>query len=347
MKFATFAVIALLVAATAYAVSPSSLPPEKELQSHGAPQFDRSGGEDIGSAVPITLPFFDTGNTGTFLNDYDEICPYSGSLSPDCVYSFTPAEDMCIDVDLCTSLYDTKVYMYEDVWTPGFPYACNDDHASCVTTFRSWLEGVMVFAGHTYYIVVDGYGSDFGDYILDVFEVDCPTPCTVDCPPDGIDEGEGPCFDGYVDNFNGGCNSLPYVYSVVTPAVGTITYCGLSGNYDANTLRDTDWYELNLTLPATTITACMEPEFNGLVGFVDMSPGCPNITSFYSYLLTTPCEPICITETLPAGPWCIFVGPSEWNYWPCDADYVLTIDGYDPTTAVEDASWGAIKAIYR
>ena len=55
MKFATFAVIALLVAATAYAVSPSSLPPEKELQSHGAPQFDRSGGENIGSYGNATV----------------------------------------------------------------------------------------------------------------------------------------------------------------------------------------------------------------------------------------------------------------------------------------------------
>ena len=78
-----------------------------------------------------------------------------------------------------------------------------------------------------------------------------------------------------------------------------------------------------------------------------MSPGCPNITSFYSYVLTTPCEPICITEILPAGVWCIFAGVSEWNYWPCDADYVLTIDGYVSCVPVEEQSWGAIKGLYR
>lgn len=345
MKFATFAVIALLVAASAYAVSPSNTSPVKVLQPHGAPEFDRAGGEDIGTAVPIMLPFYDTGNTALFVHDYDEVCNYTGSLSPDCVYSFTPAVDMCIDIDLCTSLYDTKVYVYEDMYTPGFPFACNDDFADCVNLWRSMLPGLMVYGGHTYYIVIDGYGSDSGDYILDVYEVDCPT--ALECPPDGIDEGEGPCYDGYVDNFNGGCNSLPYVYSVVAPSEDTITYCGLSGNYDGNTLRDTDWYELTLTCETNTITACIEAEFNALVGFVDMSPGCPNITSFYSYVLTTPNEPICLTETLPAGIWCIFAGVSEWNYWPCDAMYVLTIDGYVSCVPVEEQSWGSIKAIYR
>ena len=52
------------------------------------------------------------------------------------------------------------------------------------------IEQLSIFAGHTYYIVVDGYGGDMGNYILDVTQVDCPTACVVECPPDGIDEGE-------------------------------------------------------------------------------------------------------------------------------------------------------------
>ncbi len=35
---------------------------------------------------------------------------------------------MCVSVSLCDSYYDTKIYLYEDEWTPGFPLGCNDDN---------------------------------------------------------------------------------------------------------------------------------------------------------------------------------------------------------------------------
>ena len=54
------------------------------------------GGDTIGSAVAIpALPYNDGGNTCSFNNDYDEVCPYTGSLSPDVVYSYSPAADEC------------------------------------------------------------------------------------------------------------------------------------------------------------------------------------------------------------------------------------------------------------
>jgi hypothetical protein len=353
MKFATFAVLAIFVAATAFAVSPSNSPMAKEdIVPPVMPDYGRQGGEDIGTAAVIAfLPFSDTGTTVGYLDDYDEVCPYSGSFAPDVVYSYYAAEDICVRISLCNSFYDTKLFVYENVWTPGAPYACNDDEGGeCEAppvSFVSNLPSVEFFAGNTYYIVVDGYASGSGNYVLDITEIDCPTPCVVECPPEGIDEGEGPCYDGYVDMYNAGCNSIPDTYIYVAPSNETITYCGLSGNYDANTLRDTDWYFMDLTCETNTITACVEADFNVILGFVDMSPGCDNISAFYSYLITTPCEPICLTEVLPPGPWCIFVGVSEWANWPCDSEYVLQIDGYESCVPVEDASWGSIKALYR
>ena len=51
----------------------------------------REGGETVGDAFVIpALPFVDTGNTSDNIDDYDEDCPYTGSLSPDVVYAWAP-----------------------------------------------------------------------------------------------------------------------------------------------------------------------------------------------------------------------------------------------------------------
>jgi hypothetical protein len=340
-----------MVATFAYAASTVAELPAKYDINAPEGQFDRVGGENIATAVFIPfLPYFDTGNTTSHVHDYDEVCPYTGSLAPDVVYAYEAAEDICVSISLCNSYYDTKVFVYEDVWTPGFPFACNDDNFNCVNppvSYTSWLENVAFFAGHTYYIVIDGYGSSYGDYVLEIEEVDCPIPCVVECPGGSIDEGEGPCYDGYVDTYDGGCNSVPPVFFDVAPSTETITICGLSGNYDANTYRDTDWYMLNLTCESTTITACVEAEFPVLLGFVDLRLGCENVSAFYDYITADECVVACLTATLPAGDWVIWVGPSDWLNIPCTADYVLTIDGYESCVPVEDASWSTIKALYR
>ena len=56
----------------------------------------------------------DVGNTCGFYHDYDEVCPFSGSLSPDVVYAYTPGGNEEITISLCDSYYDTKVYVYEN-----------------------------------------------------------------------------------------------------------------------------------------------------------------------------------------------------------------------------------------
>ncbi len=112
------------------------------------------------------------GNTSDNIDDYDEVCPYTGSLSPDVVYLYQLLEDGAIDIDLCDSGYDTKIFIYENIVTPGAPYACNDD-ADCALAYRSALMGVPVAEGNRYYIVIDGYGSDMGDYTI-TFSVPAP-----------------------------------------------------------------------------------------------------------------------------------------------------------------------------
>ena len=120
----------------------------------------------------------------------------------------------------------SALLIHEDEVTHGDPVACNDDF--CGDNYQSYLEGVDFFAGHTYYIVVDGYGDDCGNYELTVAEVgwEC-----VYCPPETIMEGEPDCHDDYDDNYNGGCSPMPPVFQVLEPSDEPIHVCGKSGNF--------------------------------------------------------------------------------------------------------------------
>lgn len=126
-------------------------------------------GDVIEAAYPIEgVPFEDFGTTIGFTNDYDEgggvfDCPYSGSLSPDVVYEFD-AGPGDYHFDICDSDYDTKIYVYDDSMTL---LNCADDSCSnpAGNPFRSDLY-VSVAARTVLYIVVDGYGSQEGNYHL-------------------------------------------------------------------------------------------------------------------------------------------------------------------------------------
>jgi len=147
----------------------------------------RQGGEDIATAVVIDVfPYNNTGTTEGYTDDYDETCPYSGSTSPDVVYSFTPTASTALDISLCGegTGYDTKVYVYENeagalasTIDGGEASACNDDECENSTTnYLSFLPGVLCEPGNTYYIVVDGYGGASGAYEIDIMETDLPSP---------------------------------------------------------------------------------------------------------------------------------------------------------------------------
>ncbi len=350
MRFASLAVL-LVVAISVCAIATTNVMPEKQSVVSGVNIPDgRVGGETIATATVIPgLPYTDAGNTCVFVDDYDEVCPYSGSTSPDCVYAFTPAVDVTVDMFLCMSSYDTKIYVYEGMETPGAPYACNDDNGDCSNfntyLYQSWLSEITLFAGNTYYIVIDGYGGGCGDYIFDMYEVE---ECVVECPTGALDEGEVDCYTNYEDMYNGGCNSSPEVYSMVDCSNDQIVICGTSGVFDYNgvSYRDTDWYMLTLDEPQT-VTIGVEAEFGALFGFVDITAGCAN-AAFYSSMTTPKCTYATVTYTLPAGQTPVFVSTDAWDLgYTCGSVYYLTIDGYQCTNPVEETTWGSIKALYR
>jgi hypothetical protein len=354
MRVATFIIIALFaISSAALAINPTNAMPLKadEINDAGKPD-SREGGETIATAWFIyALPFNDTGNTSDNINDYDEVCPYGGSLSPDVVYAYEPAADMCVSISLCNSYYDTKVYVYEDAVGNVPIDGCNDDNFDCVNppvSYTSWIPSVQLLAGHVYYIVVDGYGSASGNYVLEMTEVDCPIPCDVICV--GTPEGEPTCYDGYDDTYNGGCNSDPDVFSI-QPVGSPVTICGESGvfAFAGSTYRDTDWYQI-YPCGGVPITITVEAEFGALFGFVSGIADCV-APAFISYLTTPKCTPASLTEYLPYGPVAIFVSTDAWDpAYVCGLEYSLTIEGYtehcDPTP-VEATTWTTIKSLYR
>ena len=293
------------------------------------------GGDDISSATPITtLPFYDSGTTTGYTDDYDESC-YWTSDSPDVVYSFYAAADMIVCVDLCDgSEYDTKLFVYENEYTPGEPYACNDD--AC-PNYESRLDNLFLAAGNTYYIVVDGYGGAHGNYILEVYEtLDC-----VICPYGSTPEGEPDCYDGYEDHFNGGCGSDPTVFGSISCGE---TVCGRSGVflYEGMPTRDTDWYDFHLAVGGlVTITAKAEYFMQVLI----IQPGpdvpCEGMQVLYSESVPM-CEEYSFEADLATGDYWIWVAPEDYDAPLCGSEYYLRVACEDQTQIPTLSEWGMI-----
>jgi hypothetical protein len=321
---------------------------EKAVDWHpGTPNpiFINVGGDVIpGTPIP-GLPYADGGNTCQFVNNYDAVCPYTGSTSPDVVYSFTPAVSVDITVDICGSAYDSKLYILN---AQQQVICCNDDGCGS-DGFKSIIECCPLTGGSTYYIVVDGYFGDCGTYSLVASEC---TPCFVECPPGGVLEGEPVCGDNYQDHHNGGCNSTPPVFTQIPcdPEGAAVTVCGEYGGYSYFGLsyRDTDWYQINLTQPSN-ISWCVTGEYDTLLGIIDGNAGCP-VSFFYDYTFSGPCQQACLNAALPAGTWWFFAATSGFgsSAGACGGDYNAVLTGYvcEPVS-VEAESWGNIKNLYR
>ncbi|HOX24717.1 MAG TPA: hypothetical protein PLL30_03010 [Candidatus Krumholzibacteria bacterium] len=294
----------------------------------------RQGGDTIADAVAVTIPATFDGTTTGYTNDYDEVCPYAGSTSPDVVYTFTPDDDFGITVDTFGSELDTKIYIYDSDLAL---VACNDDFY--YGDYTSRLENVPVFGGVQYFLVIDGWGGDHGIYTGYVEEF---VPCVLECPAGAALEGEPPIVDGYVDHWNGGCNTPPdYPFQDITSPI----FCGKSGYYlnaSGQSSRDTDWFhviipesgELEITGDAEERSYIVEigPQYCGL--------GVIQVVS------TLPCSPttMSITWSGPGSLVWIWVGSQTfWDGATYEYDYVLFLN---LTTPVEPHSWTAVKRLF-
>jgi hypothetical protein len=131
--------------------------------------LDQGGENCVGAPVIPVLPFSTTGTTDGYRNDYDAVCPFPGSVAPDVVYRYNPLASEFVDISLCGSEIDSKLYVFADD-CESTPIACNDD--ACETAFgwpfASRIQNLLLPAGHYYYIVIDGYGDESGSYQLSI-----------------------------------------------------------------------------------------------------------------------------------------------------------------------------------
>jgi hypothetical protein len=312
----------------AYPLSTTAAAKPDKVEGYRPPQYSyegvlvQEGGETCEDAYDIgSVPFNSTGYTCDNIDDYEETgvfdCPYS-STSPDVVYSYTPSANEVINIDLYGSSYDTKVFVYENICESQYLVACNDDY---YPDYVSAIFGLDIYGGNTYYIVVDGYGGDCGDYLIDITYYE---ECDVVCPPGGVDEGEPVCYDDYVDETNGGCNWSPFVFQPINCGD---TICGTSGVYSfgTSTYREMDWFTLDLAGPAT-ITWSGVGEFPVALWILDAgSEDCSDMVTL-AFNSTIPCDTLSISVDVPAGVYWFIIAPADWGDYPCGVEYVAWLD---------------------
>ncbi len=307
----------------------------------------REGGEDILTAWLIpSLPFTDTGATCDNLDDYDEVCPYTGSDSPDVVYVWMPSYDGAYAIDLWGSSYDTKVYIYDEAMNV---LACNDDH---YPDYTSLIEFAEFCSGDTYFIVIDGYSGDCGEYVLHIDEYSLPPPIELECPALAILEGEPALTDGYVDSFNGGCDSDSPVFQDLIPPPGIfhLEFCGKSGWYDAGGQGhwDTDWFDV--VAMGSEITWSVDVEQLTDCQVVSMSD-CSGFSVEQTMMVTPYGSETMVIQTTPGELMHLRVKPAMSNPPMCfdghEYDYVFSIEGVENPVAAEPVSWSTLKLIYR
>ncbi|MBM3307949.1 MAG: hypothetical protein FJY74_06470 [Candidatus Eisenbacteria bacterium] len=198
-------------------------------------------------------------------------------------------------------------------------------------TYWLWV-GSQTFdgvpCGSEYLMTVDGFYAD---------------SCVADCPFGSVVEGEPMCHVDYVDSWNGGCNSMPYVFQTLDPSAGTIRVCGETGVFEngGQCWRDTDWYQITLDQPRT-IEMCAFGEMPLLLFILGGS--CDGLT-FLDTAFVDACDAGCVSAALSPGTYWLWVGPQFWLPTDCGSKYTMTVTGY--TTPVERRSWGTVKTLYR
>jgi hypothetical protein len=339
-KLLVFALM-LTVAGSAMALELGNRAPAKPVDNsvYMPPAEVRQGGNTILEAVAIVVPGTWNGTTVGYTNNYDEVCPYSGSTAPDVVYSVTPTESINVDIDLCYSSYDTKLYVYDENLNL---IGCNDDFyfgAPCFT-FSSKLENVPMQAGMTYYIIIDGYGSAAGAYQMDVVVFE---PCIIECPAGAQLENEPPLADGYADAWNGGCNSPEF--GSPFQVIDTSIFCGVSGWYIGGTggeFRDTDWF--HITMPDGGVFEVVGDAEYPTYMFELFPQDCGSVGVVQNVIIGACNEASMTIVGAPGSLIWFWVGPTTFSGPVNEYNYVL-FSNLGPI-AVENHSWTGVKSLF-
>ena len=139
------------------------------------PVLGSGGGLGCGDYIITSLPFSETNTNVGMVDDWD----LTASDGEDVAYTLNLSSETTIDITLCdaSTTYDTKVEIftfdgtdcsltYTDAVTTG---NYNDDFTCTFSVLQSTLQNVTLAAGQ-YYIVVDGFAGQTGNYGISVVE---------------------------------------------------------------------------------------------------------------------------------------------------------------------------------
>jgi len=138
-------------------------------------------------------------------------------------------------------------------------------------------------------------------------------------PPGYILENEPICEDGWIDIWNGGCNSDPYVFEAINCRDVIL---GTSGTYNFSThsFRDTDWFEIDI-LHQSDIRMEGMADFDVQFLIIDGQQGCTS-PSIISWGLANAGEMLTIRATeVPPGKYWLWVGPQSFVGVDCGSQY--------------------------
>ncbi len=285
------------------------------------PNIILQGGDNMYDATVISsIPYVDSGSTAGYTHDFSLDCADAYNYAPDVFYSYTPASDGWITVATFSHVYFNSMLGILD--DSGTQLACSDNY----WTMQPQIANFRVTAGATYYIVVSGFEGSYGPYTL---LVNGSPNCAFTIPEPNTPENEPDCYDDFIDDTNGGCNSTPNVFSTVSSGE---TIAGKAGTYLINGIveaRDTDWYTLTLDAPKVVHITGMA-EFPLLIGL--LVPPCPGLPYYFG--TAGPCTELNINSTtLDPGEYWIVALPSVFSGVTCGSDYYFTVTVEDPPAA--------------
>ncbi|MBC8478359.1 T9SS type A sorting domain-containing protein, partial [bacterium] len=248
---------------------------------------------------------------------------YGFNPSPDVFYEFLLEEEGVYTFTTCMEetyegYFDTRLLILAEDCEMVI-YANDDD---CNGAYGNWSTITTCLAQGLYYLVVEGYQSESGNYQLDCFYVGECDPCDPpECPDWGIDEVEP----------NDGSNDNPPTYDNIAP--GEI-HCG--GVWSNAYLRDTDWYRFEVTA-GTEVEFFLDGEQDEalVLYLIDESSGSPEILATgYSEGY---CSDYSMTYTLGAdGLYSVFVAYDDYYPTAPSSTYTLAwIDEEGVGTAAE------------
>lgn len=249
-------------------------------------------GDIIANAIPVVLDGFD------YFNDFGDLTPYADDYDlpygdgADVVYELNLAIGGTVDVLLLNSDFDTKMAVYAAGVLPGednYLYYNDDDPLTRENgddlsnwtiieepsktnnrALQSALRDMPLDAG-TYYIVIDGYNGEIGNWDIEVtWEDGCQElECT------GTPEGEPMLNDDELDVTNGGCNADPVAWGQIADEE---TVCGMLNTYifEGSNYRDTDWYlfDTGTEFDSYDVNVTVDCDFGDVIIFLLTNADC-------------------------------------------------------------------------